>query len=140
MIVLDTNIVSELLRPASAPQVIDWLRRQPSTSLFVTSITHAEILYGIAILDGGRRRDELHALATAILIEDYAGQTLGFDEEAASFFAIIAAERRRLGKPISQADAQIAAITRSRGAMLATRNVRDFVDCGIALVNPWDDN
>jgi predicted nucleic acid-binding protein len=137
MIVLDTNVVSELLRPTPAPEVLDWLRGQPSTSLFITTVTHAEIRFGIAILTAGQRRDALDALASSILNEDFAGQSLTFDEVAASFFATIAADRRAQGRPISQFDAQIAAITRSRGATLATRNIRDFTDCGVSLVNPW---
>jgi len=138
VIVLDTNVVSELLRPAPAPEVLDWLEGQPSTSLFVTTVTHAEIRYGIAILPAGQRRDALHTLASEMLGEDFAGQSLPFDEAAAALFATIAAERRAQGRPISQFDAQIAAITRSRGATLATRNVRDFTGCGVALTNPWN--
>ncbi|MCP3729310.1 type II toxin-antitoxin system VapC family toxin [Sphingomonas sp. MG17] len=138
MIVLDTNVVSELLRTEPASEVLDWLRGQSSASLFITTVTHAEIRYGIAILPAGKRRDALDALANEILGEDFAGQTLTFDAAAAEYFATIAADRRALGKPISQFDAQIAAITRSRGANLATRNVRDFVDCGVTLINPWD--
>jgi toxin FitB len=137
VIVLDTNVVSELMRDKPAPEVLDWLRRQSSTSLFITTVSQAEISYGIAILAPGQRRDALAALANSILHEDFAGQSLTFDEVAASFFATIAAGRRAQGRPISQFDAQIAAITRSRGATLATRNIEDFTDCGIALVNPW---
>lgn len=137
MIILDTNILSEALRPAPEPRVMDWLGNQASTSLFVTTVTQAEILYGIAILDPGRRRDDLPLAAEAIFTEDFAGRVLGFDKEAASIFAVIAAERRHLGRPISQFDAQIAAITRSRGAALATRNIRDFEACDIDLIDPW---
>jgi len=137
VIILDTNVLSEALRPAPAPRVIDWLSRQASTSLFVTTVTQAEILYGIAILDPGRRRDDLQSAAVAMFAEDFAGRIVGFDVDAAPVFAAIAAERRQLGKPISQFDAQIAAIARSRGAAVATRNIRDFEACDIELIDPW---
>lgn len=137
MIILDTNVLSEVLRPAPAPSVIDWLSRQASTSLFVTTVTQAEILYGIAILDPGRRRDDLQSAAVAMFADDFSGRVIGFDVDAAPAFAAIAAERRQLGRPISQFDAQIAAIARSRGAALATRNIRDFEACDINLIDPW---
>ena len=137
MIVLDSNVLSEVLRPAPAPRVMDWLSRQVSTSLFVTTVTPAEILFGIAILDPGRRRDDLQSAAMAMFAEDFAGRIVGFDVDAAPVFAAIAAERRQLGRPISQFDAQIAAIARSRGAALATRNIRDFEACDIELIDPW---
>jgi predicted nucleic acid-binding protein len=139
MSVLDTNVLSEVLRPRPEPRVLDWLGGQRSASLFITTITQAEILYGIAILAPGRRRDELQTAAMAMFAEDFAGRILGFDSDAASVFAAVAAERRQLGKPISQFDAQIVAITLSRGAALATRNQRDFEACGIDLIDPWSD-
>ena len=138
MIILDTNVLSEALRPTPDPRVVDWIGRQASASLFITTITQAEILYGIAVLDSGRRRDDLHAAATAMFAEDFAGRIIGFDVEAPPIYAAIAAERRRLGRPISQFDAQIAAIARSRGAALATRNVRDFEGCDVDLIDPWN--
>lgn len=137
MILLDTNIVSEALRSAPEPRVLDWMGRQAASSLFVTTIAQAEILYGIAILDEGLRRDELAAAALLMFAEDFSGRLLAFDGDAATAFAEISAVRRRIGRPISQFDAQIAAIARSRGAMLATRNIRDFEHCGIALFDPW---
>lgn len=137
MIILDTNVLSEALRPRPEPRVIDWLAGQAAASLFITTITQAEILYGIAILDPGQRREDLYASAIAMFAEDFAGRILGFDMDAAPVFAAIAADRRRAGRPISQFDAQIAAIARSRGAALATRNQRDFEMCGIELVDPW---
>jgi predicted nucleic acid-binding protein len=140
VIVLDTNVLSEALRPMPEPRVLDWLGQQLSASLFVTTITQAEILYGIAIIDPGRRRDDLQAAAMAMFAEDFAGRILGFDTDAAPVFAALAAERRRLGRPISQFDAQIASITRSRGAALATRNRRDFEACGIDLIDPWSND
>ena len=127
MILLDTNILSEVLRAAPEPRVLDWIGRQAASSLFVTTVTQAEILYGIAILDKGRRRDELAAAALLTFSEDFSGRLLAFDGDA----------RRGMGRPISQFDAQIAAIARSRGAILATRNSRDFEHCGIEIVDPW---
>lgn len=137
MILLDTNILSEVLRAAPEPRVLDWIGRQAASSLFVTTVTQAEILYGIAILDKGRRRDELAAAALLMFSEDFFGRLLAFDGDAATAFAEIAAARRGMGRPISQFDAQIAAIARSRGAILATRNSRDFEHCGIEIVDPW---
>lgn len=137
MIILDTNVLSEVLRPAPERRVMEWLAARPAASLFTTAIIQAEILYGIAILETGRRREALAAAASAMFAEDFAGRVLPFDQESASAFAAIAAERRRVGAPISQLDAQIAAISRSRGAALATRNLRDFADCGIDTIDPW---
>ncbi|MBL0770081.1 type II toxin-antitoxin system VapC family toxin [Sphingopyxis sp. DHUNG17] len=137
MILLDTNILSEVLRTAPEPRVLDWMGQQAASSLFVTTVTQAEILYGIAILDKGRRRDELAAAALLMFAEDFAGRLLAFDGDAATAFAEIAPARRSMGRPISQFDAQIAAIARSRGAVLATRNSRDFERCGIEIVDPW---
>lgn len=137
MIILDTNVLSESLRPVPEPQVLDWLARQPANLLFLTSVTQAEILYGISILDSGRRRDELAEAAAAMFAEDFGGGILGFDTEAAPAYAAIASERRRSGHPISQFDCQIAAIAKAYGAALATRNTRDFGACGIALIDPW---
>lgn len=137
MIVLDTNVLSEALRAAPAPQVLDWLARQPANQLFLTSVTQAEILFGISILDNGRRRDELAAAAMAMFEEDFGGRILGFNAETAPVYAAIASERRKGGRPISQFDCQIAAIAKTHGAALATRNIRDFAECGIALIDPW---
>lgn len=137
MIILDTNILSEALRPKPASSVIQWLGGHSRASLFVTAITEAEILFGIAILEPGRRQIELHAAVGAMFAADFAGRILPFDSDAAAAFAEISAERRRAGRPISQFDAQIAAIARSRGAAVATRNIRDFEGCGIALIDPW---
>ena len=137
MIVLDTNVLSEVLRPRPEPRALAWLASQPSASVFTTTVTQGEILYGIRLLPGGRRRQQLHTAADAIFEEDFAGRILVFDSDSAVLYAQIGAERRAAGKPISQSDAMIAAMTRARGATLATRNARDFVGCGIGIVNPW---
>jgi len=137
MIVLDTNIISELLLPAPEPVVVHWLAQQPSAAIFTTTITEAEILYGVRLLPDGRRRRDLEAAILPIFAQDLAGRVLPFDREAADIYSVIATERRRAGRPISQFDAQIASIALSRGASLATRNVSDFEGVGLTIVNPW---
>lgn len=137
MIVLDTNVLSELLRPVPEARVVAWLAAQPRSSLFTTTVTRAEVLYGIRVLPEGARKHALFSATQAIFNEDLAGQVLSFDNDAADAYAKIAASRKAIGKPISQFDAMIAAVTRSRGARLATRNVKDFVDCDIEVVDPW---
>jgi predicted nucleic acid-binding protein len=137
VIVLDANVLSEVIRPAPAKAVLDWLAAQPATQLFTTAISEAEILYGIALLPKGRRRASLDQAVRRMFAEDFTGRVLPFDGAAAEEFAAIAAARRREGRPIATFDAQIAAIARACGAALATRNVADFAACGIAIVDPW---
>jgi predicted nucleic acid-binding protein len=137
MILLDTNILSELMRPAPAKGVEQWLADQPDASVFISAITEAELRYGVALLPAGKRRATLAAVIEDMLGEDFTGRILPFDSAAAVSFAEIAATRRQAGRPIAQADAQIAAIARSRGASLATRNVDDFADCEVEIINPW---
>ncbi len=137
MILLDTNVLSELMRPAPNAAVEHWLTAQPDTSMFISAITEAELRYGAALLPSGKRRSALTTEIEGMLEEDFGGRILPFDRLAAQAFADIAANRRGAGRPISQADAQIAAIARSRGASLATRNVPDFDGCGIEVINPW---
>ncbi len=138
MIVLDTNVVSEVMKPAPSSAVLRWFAVQPALSLFTTSITQAEVLYGVELLPKGRRRAALDAAVRAMFEDDFKGRVLPFDSEAALLFPVIAATRRAAGRPISQLDAQIAAIARSRGAAIATRNSGDFEDCGVEVVNPWE--
>ena len=138
MIILDTNVVSELMRPAPSERVVEWTTSQPATSLYTTSITQAEILHGIMLMPAGRRRKALEAAAEAMFVEDFGGRILPFGSDAARPYARIAAERRRAGRPISQFDAQIAAIARATGAAVATRNVEDYDGCGVRIVNPWE--
>jgi len=114
------------------------MARQPAAGLFISAITEAELRHGLALLPESRRQSGLVAQAEAMLAEDFAERILPFDSPAASAYARIAAARRRSGRPISQADAQIAAIAASRGASLATRNIADFIDCGIAVIDPWN--
>jgi predicted nucleic acid-binding protein len=137
MIVLDTNVISELMRATPNAAVMAWFGAQPIAGVFTTTLTQAEIFYGLALLPEGRRRDDLIAAARPIFEIDLAGRVLPFDTDAADAYPAIAASRRHSGRPISQIDAQIAAIVRSRGARLATRNTADFADCGITVVDPW---
>ena len=137
MILLDTNILSELMRAAPEAAVEQWLADQPAASVFISAITEAELRYGLALMAPGKRRSALAVEIENMLGEDFSGRILPFDSPAAVAFAEIAAERRQVGRPISQADAQIAAIARSRGAALATRNVPDFEGCGVEIINPW---
>ena len=138
MIILDTNVLSELMRPKPSARVTAWITEQRATELFTTSITEAEIFYGIELLSRGTRREALLAAAEAMFAEDIGGRVLAFESEAARVFSKIATHRRRSGKPISHADAQIAAIAQLRAAKLATRNVADFRDCGIDVIDPWN--
>jgi len=137
VIVLDTNVLSEALRPVPQPSVLDWLANQPRASLFITTVTRCDILYGIRLLADGKRRQGLWDAARKIFDADFADQVLSFDSDAADMYAEIAASRRAAGKPISQFDAMIVAMARSRGASVATRNVQDFEDCGVDVINPW---
>lgn len=138
MIILDTNVLSELMKPAPAESVMRWMAAQPATSLYTTSITQAEILHGIMLLPAGKRRSAFESAANAMFRGDFAGRILPFGSDAAAPYARIAAERRRAGRPISHLDAQIAAIGRSTGATIATRNVSDYEGCGVKLINPWE--
>ena len=114
-----------------------WIQSEPVTALFTTSITEAELLYGAALLPDGGRRQALETVLARLLSGWFSGRILPFDGVAAREFAEIAANRRRAGRPIGEADCRIAAIARSRGASIATRNVSDFADCGIAVIDPW---
>jgi hypothetical protein len=138
MIVLDTNVVSEMIRPAPSEQVLRWISSQPALLLYTTSITQAEMLYGCEIFTTGKKKKALEAALSGMFEEDFRNRVLAFDLSCAKHFAEIAAGRKSPGRPISQFDAQIAAIARSRKATLATRNLEDFTDCGIKLVNPWN--
>ena len=137
MIVLDTPIVSELMRDRPRADVLGWLDEQPTRALFVTAVTEAEVLTGISILPEGRRKRILADAAARAFGGLLSGRVLPFDSAAAQTYSVIAAARRAAGRPISQSDGQIAAIARSRNMAIATRNVRDFEDMGIDLIDPW---
>lgn len=139
-ILLDTNVLSELMRPAPAVEVLAWFARHPDTVFQISAITCAEILLGIALLPGGKRRDRLAASAGQMFAEDFAGRTLVFDPGCATDYAVLVAARTRTGRAISTEDAQIAAIALTHRLPLATRNLRDFQDIdGLAVINPWSD-
>lgn len=136
MIVLDTNVLSELTRPAPAEAMTDWLDLQAKSELVTTAVSAAEMLTGVAKLPAGKRQTNLAAIVAAVL-DVFDSRMLPFDGRAAAEYAEIAASRIRKGRPIGIVDAQIAAICRARGATLATRNVKDFDGVGVEVVNPW---
>jgi predicted nucleic acid-binding protein len=136
MIVLDTNVVSELMRPSPAAAVLGWLRRQAGGDLYTTAITAAEIRYGIARLPDSRRRDDLARAADEVFAA-FPDQVLPFDDAAAAAYADLVARRERLGAPIDGFGGQIAAICHRHRASLATRNTKDFRDTGLAVTDPW---
>ena len=137
MIVLDTNVVSELMRPHPAARVVDWVSGQPALRLYISSVREAELRYGVEVLPEGSRRTKLRVAVEGLVRVDFAGRILPFDSDAARSYALIAAERRTAGRPISQPDCQIAAIARSAGVPVATRDTGGFEGCGISVVNPW---
>ncbi len=137
MIILDTNVVSELMRPLPSAVVLSWVGNQLIRELCTTSISEAEVFYGIKLLPRGKRQEALLSEAEGVFSEDLGGRVLSFDRDAARAFSEIVAHRRSLGRPINFADAQIASIARVSGATLATRDTDDFEECGIEVVNPW---
>jgi toxin FitB len=136
VIVVDTNVTSELMKPAPSTAVSGWISSQNPTQLYTTSITVAEVLYGIARLPQGHRRTLLETAARGVFSE-FVDHVLPFDAAAAEHYADVVSVRERSGAPIDGFDAQIAAICRVNGATLATRNGRDFRDTGIDVVDPW---
>lgn len=137
MIVLDTNVISELVRREPSPIVLRNLRRLSSRDLYTTAITEAEIRFGLAILPRGRKHTALRNQLDLILKQEFAGRILPFDSTAAEAYAELVARRRATGQPISVFDGQIAAITLIHGAALATRNVCDFRGFAFSLIDPW---
>lgn len=136
MIVLDTNVLSELMREHADEGVLAWVGAQAAVSLFTTAVCEAEVFYGLRALPAGKRRRALEEAAEG-LFGEFEGRVLAFDSAAARVYAQLAVARRQAGRPITSADAQIAAIARSRGARLATRNGGDFEGCGLELCDPW---
>ncbi len=138
MKILDTNVVSELIRPNRDENVVAWVDAQPLAELFVTAITEAELRSGVATMPNGKRKKALGADVHGILQKEFAGRILPFDSNAAIEYAAIVSARRALGKPISQFDAQIAAIARASGATaIVTRNVNDYVSVAVEIIDPW---
>ncbi|MGH9125277.1 MAG: type II toxin-antitoxin system VapC family toxin [Acidimicrobiales bacterium] len=136
MIILDSNVVSELMRVAPSPVVAAWVRSHGAAELSTTSITLAEIRYGIDRLPDGRRKDVLRTTADDVF-SAFSDQVLSFDASAAVEYAAIVSHRDRIGMPMNGFDAQIASICRAREATLATRNVKDFENAGIDIIDPW---
>src|ERR1700730_1092344 len=137
MIILDTNVLSALMRTLPEAPVVAWLDRQPAKSIWIPSITLFEARFGLALLPSGRRRQTLEAAFARLLKEDLENRVLDFDSAAATEAASIAAERQKAGRPVDMRDTQIAGIALARRATLATRNVRHFADLKVPIVNPW---
>jgi toxin FitB len=137
MIILDTNVISELMRPEPAASVLRWMSAQPAGVLHVTTISYAEILFGLYLMPDGRRRQRLTEQAMTMFFEDFAGCVLGFDMAAGPAYAAIVGDRQRAGRPLNPVDGMIASIARIYGATIATRDT-DLLDCGVPVVNPWD--
>ncbi|MDQ2803610.1 MAG: type II toxin-antitoxin system VapC family toxin [Pseudomonadota bacterium] len=139
MLMLDTNMLSEIMRSAPERKVADWIVRQPSEELFTAAVCQAEILSGLAVMPSGRRRAELEEAARSMFVDDFDGRVLSFDTEAAAAYAEVFAARRKAGRPSGIVDLMLAAIARVRGASVVTRNVVDFDGVGVAIVNPWEE-
>ena len=138
MILLDTNVLSEFMRPRPEPRVIAWLDEQRSDALFISAVSRAEIELGLALMPSGRRQRGLAAAAKAMFEVDFAGRCLPFDDQAAGHYGAVVATRTRMGRPISVEDAQIAAIALAGNRVLATRNTVDFdAIAGLTTLNPW---
>ena len=137
MIVLDTNVVSELMRPRPATQVLNWLDARMAGDLCLTAVIAAELMFGVARLPDGARKQQLAQAVCAMLEQDFTSRVLPFDLAAASVYAEMVAQREQAGHPIAMADAQIAAICLVHGATLATRNHKHFEGVGLQIVNPW---
>lgn len=138
MIVLDTNVLSALMRKAPEAAVVGWLDRQPAESVWITSITMFEARLGLALLPSGRRRQALDAAFARLMEEDLQNRVLDFDSAAATEAASLAAERQKAGRPVDMRDTQIAGIALARRATVATRNVRHFADLKVPVVDPWE--
>jgi hypothetical protein len=138
VIVVDTNVISELMKSRPSEMVKEWFLQQDSREMRMTSITVAEILYGIERLPSGKRREKLRDVALEIF-GGFAEQILSFDASAATHYSKIVTSREQQGNPIGGFDAQIAAICRSHATQLATRNEKDFVGVGVTMINPWTD-
>jgi predicted nucleic acid-binding protein len=137
VIVLDTNVISELMRAEPHPRVLAWVAAQPGALLYTTYVNQAEILYGIAALPEGRRRVALAEVAEAIFAEDFDGRILPFGAGAAACYPSVVVTRRRAGNPIERLDGLIAAIALAAGASVATRDTGGFAGCCLTVIDPW---
>ncbi len=138
MIILDTNVLSALMRTAPEAAVVRWLDHQPAESIWITSITLFETRLGLALLPKGRRRQLLESAFDRLLEEDLENRVLDFDSAAATEAAALAAARQRAGRPVDMRDTQIAGIALARRSALATRNVRHFQDLSVTVIDPWE--
>jgi hypothetical protein len=139
VILLDTNVVSELMRVQPEPAVLRWVNHQPQDELWLASLVAFELAFGIARLPNGDRKQRLSRAMAELFEQDFAGRVLPFDLEASAVCARLCAHRESQGRPLALADGQIAAIARVHEAVLATRNTADFEGLGVVLVNPWTD-
>lgn len=137
MIILDTNVVSEMIAAQVAEPVRAWVIAQDPDQLWLTAFTVSEMLYGIHRLDAGRRREQIETAVIKVLFDDYGGRILPFDAEAALRHGQLRAQLRRDGRPTQDSDALIAAIALSHSATIATRNIKHFEHCGVELIDPW---
>lgn len=140
MILLDTNVLSEMMRPRPDLRVSAWMQSLPRREFWTSSIVVAELFSGIELLPSGQRQAGLRKAVEAMLVEDLQSRILGFDLAAARCYGEIFSARERMGRPIHATDAQIAATARAHGAALATRNIKDFAGCELTLLNPWEEN
>lgn len=138
MILLDSNVASELMRPAPYPAVAAYFHAQQIETLFLPAVCEGEIRYGIARLAPGRRRDELSAAFRAFLDRGFRARVVAYDGACAAGYAAVRIAREKAGRPVRTSDLMIAGTALAHGAMVATRNVPDFAECGIAVVNPWE--
>jgi predicted nucleic acid-binding protein len=141
VIILDTNVISEIMRPAPDTAVLAWLRGWPTNRIATTTINIAEIKYGLARLEAGKRRRDLESKFFSFVSLGFANRILGFDEAAAeAYYGDLVVARERIGRPLEGFDGLIAAIAKGNGLDIATRNHADFEECGVAVLNPWEDS
>lgn len=138
MLLLDTNVISDAMSAKPSDVVRRWFAHYDPKNIWVSSLSKAELLYGQHCMADGQRKEALGMMIAAFFERSLKTEVLGFEDADTPFFALIGSQRRASGRPISQFDNQIAAIARRRGLAIATRNVRDFADCGIAVINPWE--
>lgn len=138
MILVDTNVISEMMKPTPLAKVVSWIDQQQAAHLFITTISIAEIAYGIRVLPEGSRRNALEEAFNKALSEAFKHRILPFEESAAHLYGKIMSRRKEMGRPLSILDGQIAAIARAHNLTIATRNIRDFVECELELINPFE--
>ena len=137
MILLDTYVVSEVMTPSPSVQVLDWLDSQRSSDLYLSTVTIAEIGFGLAVLPAGKRRQDLQHRFERFVTQGFEQRILSFDAMAARLYGEVMGHRRALGRPLSSLDGQIASIALVQQQAIATRNVRDFEDCGLEVIDPF---